>query len=394
MKRRRVLAALAAGATTGLAGCGGVSRSSDSPSPTPDPPFTPTPDPVRDRVGSVEVPVSRGELDHRLARDQIPAIVDPAFAADWSGLSVPAWSTFEGGPLLPSNAPVVGVARDGAARAYPLRVLDWHEVVNDEFAGPLLVTYCPLCGSGVTAERFVDGEETVFGVSGALWRDDLVLYDRATDSLWSQLLGAAIRGPRAGERLALVPSSLTTWGEWRATHPETSVLLPPPRSNTVRGRDAQYDYFAPKYDYDGPQLVGRATETDGRLAPRRLVVGVRANGVTRAYPFDVVQRQDVVNDAVGGLPVVVTVTPGGTLVAYDRRVRGTVLRFEAAGEAHLRAGGSRWERGSGRAVDGPHRGRRLASATDVPAMFWKGWVRFHPDTTVYGGDRARRGTDA
>jgi hypothetical protein len=379
MNRRRLLAALGAG-VAGLAGCSGSSSTNATREA-----FTlsPTPTPQRGQVGSVEIPVPRSELDQPLPRDAIPAIVDPVFAEDWSGLTVPDSSPYDGGPLLPADAPVLGVEREGAARAYPLRVLDWHEVVNDTFAGPLLVTYCPLCGSGVTAERRVDGEETVFGVSGRLWRDDLVMYDRATESLWSQILGAAIRGPRAGERLSLVPSSLTSWGEWQDTHPETRVLLPPPRSNTVSGRDATYDYFTPKYTYEGDQLIGRTDGARGQPAERRFVVGVERDGQARAYPFDVVVEEGVVNDRVGDLPVVVTTTPGDTLVAYDRRVEGSTLRFETDDAAHLRAGGSRWERATGRAVDGPHEGRRLDSATDTGPMFWKGWRNFHPDTSIY-----------
>ena len=335
--------------------------------------------------GSVALPVPRGEIEHRLPADHIPAIVDPAFGEDWRDLEVPSDSTYDGGPLLPDESPVVGVDRAGEARAYPLRILDWHEVVNDALGGPLLVTYCPLCGSSVTAERRAAGRETVFGVSGRLWRDDLVLYDRATESWWSQLLATAIRGPLTGEQLSLLPSSLTSWGEWRATHPATRVLLPPPRSDTLRGRDATFDYFAPKYGYDDDQLIGYAGDGGDRPAPRRLVVGVTAGGDARAYPFDVVVEAGVVNDAVGGLPVVVTVTPGDALVAYERQVDGTALAFEPAGDAHLRAGGSRWERATGRAVDGPHAGTQLAPATDVPAMFWKGWRDFHPETGVYEG---------
>jgi hypothetical protein len=374
MDRRQLLATVGAGLALGVAGCAETAPRSREPG-----------QPVTDG-GSVELPVPRGEIEHRLPADHIPAIVDPVFAAGWEDLTVPSDSTYDGGPLLPTDAPVVGVERDGLARAYPLRILDWHEVVNDALAGPLLVTYCPLCGSSVTAERRVAGSETVFGVSGRLWRDDLVLYDRATESWWSQLLATAIRGPQTGAQLSLLPSSLTTWGEWQDSHLEPRVLLPPPESDTLRGRDATFDYFDSKYGYDQDQLIGYAGDESERPAPRRLVIGVTADGVARAYPFDIVAEADAVNDTVGGLPVVVTVTPGDTLVAYERGVDGTRLTFEPAGAAHLRAGGSRWERATGRAIDGPYQGRRLASATDVPAMFWKGWRDFHPDTTVYGAD--------
>jgi len=377
MRRRRFLAAVLGAATVGIAGC----NQAEGDDGTTTEAVTPTPDPIQGQVGSVDLPVPREELRTALPRDEIPAIVDPAFDEDWTGLDGP--DAPDSDPLLPADSPVIGVERDGRARAYPLRILDWHEAVNDTFGGPLLVTYCPLCGSAVVAERRVDGEETVFGVSGLLWREDLVLYDRATDSLWSQLLATAIRGPRTGEGLSLLPSSLTTWGEWQESNPDTEVLLPPPWSNTVRGPDQTFDYADSKYFRDDDQLIGYGAGGDGELAPKAMVLGVSADGEARAYPFDVVKERDVIHDTVGSTPVVVAFAPGDTMVAYDRRVDGSRSRFEPDGDRHLRAGGSRWERTTGRAVDGPYEGRTLPPATDSPPMFWKGWSNFHPDTSVY-----------
>jgi hypothetical protein len=383
MRRRRLLAALAAGATT-LAGCAGgedgtpvTDPAGESADTTATATATPTPTAT---VRDVDLPVPGSALRQPLPKDRIAAIVDPTFAADWSGLETP-----EGvdRPLLPEDAPVVGVERDGTARAYPLRILNWHEVVNDRLGGPLLVTYCPLCGSSVVAERTVGGDPTVFGVSGKLWRNDLVMYDRATGSLWSQLLAAAIQGPQTGDRLSLLPSTLTSWGEWQDRHPGTEVLLPPPRSNTVRGRDATRDYFNPRSSSDG-QLIGYRYEADEGLYGRTFVIGVRHDGVARAYPFDDVRDAGVVNDRVGGLPVAVTTTPAGSMAAYIRRVGAKTLRFETVDEGPLAAGGSRWERGTGRAVDGPHEGTTLDRANDKPPLFWEGWSNFNPDTDIYG----------
>lgn len=392
--RRRDFLALVGGTASGLAGCMGrpnsatVGRSSLSPTEhssgssrgSPD-----TPTPIRDSIGSVDLPVPRSEIRVPLPPDHIPAIIDPVFGENWADLEVPDSSLYEGGPLLPNDAPVLGVNRNRKARAYPLRILNWHEVVNDIFDGPLLVTYCPLCGSGITAERRVNGVETRFGVSGMLWRSDLVMYDERTESLWSQILGAAIRGPRTGERLSLEPSTLTTWGEWRETHASTEVLLPPPHSNTVRGPDATFDYFAPKYSYDSQdQLIGFDNdERDDGLYPRTLVIGIRTDKQAKAYPFDIVQERGVINDTVGDRPVVVAITPGMTLVAYDRDLDGNTFEFEPAGPAKMRAAGSRWERATGRAVDGHYEGAQLSPATDQTPMFWKGWSNFHPNTSVY-----------
>ncbi|WP_433623935.1 DUF3179 domain-containing (seleno)protein [Halomicrococcus sp. NG-SE-24] len=190
----------------------------------------------------------------------IDAIVDPLFAADWSSYDVDA--AYGGGRLSPDDV-VVGIETDRAARAYPLTVLDRHEVVNDAFGGPLLVTYCPICRSGVVAERVVDGEPTAFSVTGLLWQppgvraaarnqsgdafgassDDpdaslrnsgnLVMRDEATGSYWSQLLARAICGPRTGDELAIRASTVATWEEWRTSHSTTDVLVPPPHSGTL-----------------------------------------------------------------------------------------------------------------------------------------------------------------
>lgn len=383
MYRRQFLGLSAAGSVTVLAGCQGndgddeevaTNGSDDGVRPPPGP-----------SSGDLDLPVPSSELDYRLPRDRIPAIVEPTFAADWSGVST---DDPDVDPTLPDCAPIVGVTRTGRARAYPLRILDWHEIVNDRFGGPIGVSYCVLCGSAVVFERSIVGP-TVFGVSGALWRDDLVMYDSATESLWSQLLATAIRGDRTGEQLPLLTASLTTWGEWRERHPGTEVLLPPPHSNTVKGREETYDYFQPKYSYgDEEQLVGFDSES-GALKRRTLVVGVSDGDAVRAYPFPVVEAEGVVNDEVGELPVVVTVTPDGALGAYDRRVDGKRLTFSAADVQTLAAAGSVWQRTTGRALDGPHEGKRLDRANEHTPMFWQGWSNFNPETEVYGLDSTR-----
>lgn len=184
----------------------------------------------------------------------IRAIDEPAFgtAADWPAEDDPY------GPLTDDET-VVGVADGAIPRAYPLSVLLVHEVVNDRLDSPLLVTFCSLCSSGMVAERTVDGEPTTFGVSGQLWRPprlyesaseaegrvfaldgeevrnngNLVMYDEATGSYWSQVLARAICGPERGTGLTIRPSTVTTWGEWRDDHDDAEALLPPPASGLL-----------------------------------------------------------------------------------------------------------------------------------------------------------------
>jgi hypothetical protein len=407
MRRRHYLGVLGAGCLGGLAGCtsvggGGDAGGSGDPGGSPGTPTGAsgdvaigTPDGDPDTVNGVDVPVPDSELSRGAAKDAIPAIVDPAFGEDWSGIEIEVSSSLgrsdrTAEPRLADADAVVAVERDGEARAYPLRLLNWHEVVNDSLGGPLLVTYCPLCGSGVTAVRTVDGEETTFGVSGLLFRDALVMYDERTESLWSQIAAAAIQGEKVGTTLELVPSALTTWAEFREQYPEGVVLLPPPESSTVTGRNSTRDYNRNPYaGYESSSDIGiggSESFDDDRLHPKTTVVGVEHGGVARAYPLEPVQQVGVVNDEVGGLPVVVAATDSGTLVAYVREVDGETLAFERESDGFLAAGGSRWRLLGGLAVDGPHEGTRLQQANTVAQEFFFSWLNFHPETEVWSAE--------
>lgn len=331
-------------------------------------------------TGDPDLPVPESDLDRGAAKDAIPAITDPAFDTNWADADVDA--------ELAGDDRVIGVERDGAARAYPLGILNWHEIVNDEFGGPLLVTFCPLCDSGVTGVRRVDGEPTTFGVSGMLWKSDLVMYDDRTESLRNQIRAQAIRGPETGERIDIVPSTLTTLDAWRGEYPDTEVLLPPPASGTIGGGAATRDYGRNPYSgYANNRRIGigRNDLEDDRLAAKTIVIGVTHDGVARAYPRPRVLESGVVSDEVSGLPVVVTTDPGDSLVAYERTVGGRTLTFERVDGRHLRAGGSRWRAVSGVAVDGPHEGTALRRANDVSPKFWFAWAEFNPDTEIYDG---------
>jgi len=256
VNRRALLSAAAAG-LAGLAGCAEVPGRS-----TPTPTATETPregKPLAER-GSPSDLCSRDIVDLG-----IPAIDEPEFAADWSGVDVGEDYSETG--ALGDGKVVIGLEADGEARAYPIAVLWHHEIVNDVFdalGGPVLVTFCPLCSSGMVARRLVDGEPTKFGVSGQLWRapglyataaessdttfaagredpdpgevrnaGNLVMFDIATGSFWSQLLARGLCGSKRGTELEILPSTTAKWGDWRADHPDTELLLPPPASGTL-----------------------------------------------------------------------------------------------------------------------------------------------------------------
>lgn len=376
MKRRAVLGGLATGLAA-LSGCvvgrrGGVEADGAAPG-----------------VGSHtpgedgDLPLPESAFERGAARDAIAAITDPVYAEDWSGLSIELGD----GTYEPRLAPTdLVVAVDGVQRAppqaYPLKVLTWHEAVN---ADELLVTYCPLCRSAVVAERTVAGRRRTFGVSGLLLNENLVLYDRESESLWSQIRAQAVRGPLTGTDLTLVPSRLTQWSDWRAGTPDGEVLVPPPHSDTVVGEvRANYDFDL----YGRQQEVADEIESvvgddygDTRLPKRAIVLGIANAGEAVAYPWQEVAADGVVNDRVGGLPVVV-VPRGKELLAFDRRVGGRAREFGKDGD-HLLAGDSRFDATTGEGVSGPLGGDAL-EAVPATTMYWFAWLEFHPETEVYG----------
>lgn len=263
MNRRSLLAALGLG-TSGLAGCGDAVDSDATGEATAN-------GSDRNASGIAEYGIPSTICEEQIKTDHgIPAITDPAFGPDWADITPAPEYRFNDATALRAEQTIIGLEGPDGARAYPLAVLYSHEIVNDTLgrAGsdehePVIVTYCPICRSGLVANRQIDGEATTFRVSGLLWmperirqaaseRDNrtfgagreggeadmtrggnLVMYDEATLSYWSQILGEAICGPKAGDRLSIVPSTVTTWGEWQTDHPETEVLLPPPRSTTA-----------------------------------------------------------------------------------------------------------------------------------------------------------------
>lgn len=396
VRRRRFIAAAGVGSIGLLAGCTAGAQL-DRPAGTTDSTESATPDELKEHVGSADLPVSEDEMRRGAPKDLIPAITEPEFGPNWNGITVtlgvippsgPAsndWDTFTIDPRLDPSDAIIGIERGGEARAYPLKVLAWHEVVNDTLAGPLLVTYCPLCDSGISAIRQVNGQEATFGVSGLLFRNNLVMYDDLTESLWSQIAATAINGPETGKTLELVPSTRTTWGAWQEEHDAPVVLLPPPDSDTVIGSRGVRDYTLNPYEaYSESDQIGLGDSYgDDRLHPKATVLGIEHGGVARAYPFDRVARSEVINDHVGGLPVVVALGPNDTLVGYDRRVAGDILRFSSAGSGYLASGGSRWRTTTGVARDGPYEGTGLRRATDRSPMFFFAWRDFYPETDIY-----------
>ncbi len=201
-------------------------------------------------------------------KDGIPSIDKPDFVT--AGFAA----------FLRNDDQVLGLVRGNVARAYPVRILNWHEVVNDRIGkDPVVITFCPLCGTGVAFAARVAGRELSFGVSGLLYNSDVLLYDRQTNSLWSQLLGQAISGPLKGQRLTLLPLTYTSWADWRKAHPATQVLS----TNTGTVRPYQRDPYD-GYENDEEPMFPVQFRAAG-FHPKERVLGIKLDGRSKAYPF-------------------------------------------------------------------------------------------------------------
>jgi hypothetical protein len=225
--------------------------------------------------------------------------------------------------------------------------------------------------------REIDGREFSFGVSGKLIRNVLVMYDRETESLWSQLLGESVSGEMQGTSLEFLPTWHTTWAEWKEKHPETLAL----RKGSRGGRDPYSGYYA-----SGAAGVIGETIIDNRLAGKEFVIGVALDDTAIAYPFRVLNDEPIVNDTVGGHDVLVVFDQenGGGIV-YDRQVEGQELTFEPAAEGQLvdSETGSLWDSFNGRALESPLAGQSLSRIKST-VIFWFGWKDFYSDTLIYG----------
>jgi len=315
-------------------------------------------------------------------KDGIPAIDRPRFV---DALAARAW--------LRDAEPVIVLRTDGEARAYPLQILMFHEIVNDEVAGrPVAVTFCPLCNASIVFDRRVDGRTLDFGTTGRLRHSDLVMYDRQSESWWQQFTGTGIAGHYAGTTLARLPSEIVAFSDFRAAHPRGRVLSRDTGHARPYGRN-------PYVGYDdvsqSPFLLAAAP--DPRLPPMARVLSVSADGRHRLYPLSVLEKHPVTNRELGDVPYVVLARNGmaspldqaemaagraiAAATAFDRRVDGRTLEFEMRdGRIVDTATASAWNI-LGEAVDGPLRGRRLA-AMDSGVHFAFAWLAFNPDSEI------------
>lgn len=319
-------------------------------------------------------------------RDGIPSIDDPQFisqavAADW----------------LADNEPVVAVEIDGEARAYPLQILTWHEIVNDTVGNvPVAVTFCPLCNSALTFDRRFESEVFEFGTSGLLRNSDLIMYDRTTETLWQQFTGEGIVGDLAGEQLTFIPSLLISFADFQEAYPDGVIL----------SRDTGFNRRYGENPYAGYDTIGRNPflydgELDGRLPAVARVVTVSFPEVDVAYPYTALSEVGVINDRPAGNDLVVFWQAGtasalgaptianaedvGATGVYEPFVDGEKLTFIMEdGQIMDENTGSTWNL-AGQATAGPLAGMELTRIVSGD-HFWFSWAAFRPDTIVYGLD--------
>lgn len=260
-------------------------------------------------------------------RDGIPAIDKPEFV-------FPLEADF-----LRDRDRVLGIHFNGIKKAYPIKILNHHELVNDRFGDrKIVVTFCPLCGTGIAFEPEVRGELLQFAVSGLLYNSDMLFYDRKTASLWSQILGKAISGPLRGSRLRTVPVTHTTWMDWRSRHPATLVL------STRTGYLRNYQR-SPYGDYSSnDDVYFPINHQSQRYHPKERVIGIEINGKFRAYPFSELGKTS------------------GRIVERFNGITVNIEYDKTHGSGHVESNGK---------------------PVKQMTAFWFAWYAFHPDTSVF-----------
>jgi len=288
-------------------------------------------------------------------KDGIPSIDRPRFQ-----------SADAADALLEDGEKVVGLFLGGEARAYPQRILVWHEIVNDELAGrPVSITYCPLTGTALGFHR----GDTELGVSGRLVNSNLVMYDRDTDSEWPQILGVAIDGPLKGQGLEEVRVIWTTWRAWKARHPQTRVLTQ--QTGYVRNyRRDPYGSYNPRSGYYLPEsgrLFPVMAESQ-RLLPKATVFGFRTEAGAAAVSTDVLRDEGVIDLAVGDSHYSMIYDAGLDTGWVFHNPRRTEIRVD-----DLQFG-----------PEGVHGGGTQGlSAINAYEAMWFAWEAFYPETLLY-----------
>ena len=342
--------------------------------------------------------------------DEHPSLIRTE-EVQWGGVVVDGIPALDNAAMIPAAAadylvtgePVFGIAINGDARAYPLRILDWHEMANDVVGGvPVSLAYCTLCGAGVAFDgRAPDGTTYDFGSSGFLYRSNKLMYDRQTRTLWNQLTGEPVLGPLVKEgdgpqiQLDLLPVVLTTWEAWLSQHPHTVVLALETGYERVYLPGAAYGgYFASE------ETMFPVWQRNDILASKERIYALRVDGVPKAYPLFLLTEEVVINDTLGETPLVL-IAARGTVTVEGVSLRDGPAFYEAGGEVRafdrgsetfqpgnepdqvIDAVGGIWQI-TEEGLLGPD--GQVAPRVQGHLAYWFGWYAFFPQTQVYGVD--------
>ena len=317
-------------------------------------------------------------------KDGIPAIDHPLFI-----------SVEEADEYLQDLEPVIFLQIGEDARAYPLQVLTWHEIVNDVVDGrPIAITFCPLCNTAIAFDGTFDGQDLDFGTTGRLHFSNLIMYDRQTETWWQQATGEGIAGEYAGEQLTFLPASIIGWAEFKENFPAGKVLS----RETGFSRDYGRNPYAGYDNINNSPFLFRGPETPGALPAMARVLTLDLEGEAVAYPYELLQDHSAINDTISSREVVVFWQPGtasaldssniadgddvGSGVSFSRILNDQVLTFSLAdGKIVDDQTGSVWNV-FGHAISGELAGSQLEPVVSVN-HFWFSWAAFKPETRIY-----------
>ena len=310
-------------------------------------------------------------LDGGPGKDGIPSIDNPQFA------------TIEETTFLRDDDLVLGFADNNVVRAYAHRILDWHEIVNDDINDhAIAVNYCPLTGTGIGWNRIINGTKTTFGVSGLLYNSNIIPYDRLTDSYWSQLLHLSVNGQLIGNEAHTYNLVETSWETWKELYPESQILS----LNT--GFSRNYDRYPYGNYKTNSALIFPVNNTDDRLHNKERVLAVFLNDKATVYRFDSFEPAiSVVNDQFYSKKLLIAGSNDlNLMVAYQRELAdGTMLTFEPIQNELptilLDNEGTKWDV-FGRAISGPREGENLQTVTQMMG-YWFSFAAFYPEVEIY-----------
>ena len=288
-------------------------------------------------------------------KDGIPSIDNPLFN-----------SVQEANEWLNDDDLILGLNHNGVVKAYPHRILNWHEIVNDKVGKDLvLITYCPLCRTGIAFNPVVNGKQVEFGTSGKLFNSELVMYDRLTDSYWPQTLGKAVIGPATGQVLEKIPLDTVEWGNWKKTHPDTLVL------SKKTGKLRNYDSSPYEYFQTSDEVGFGLTFTDTRLKPKVIVYGIALNDKAKAYSEDVVNSVKLINDELGSTKIIVVWDNDLETV---KMFKTNDLTFSLKDQSIIDNKNNVWTVND-----------MKDKLEEIPTFghFWFSWTSFYPDTELY-----------